>query len=151
LNIHNSAFDTGGAFRKQELEVLSHFMIDQAHAGNFVVAGGDWNANPPGFSPEEILTGDMVFSDDFLELGAFFPGWTFAYDKDMPTNRHANQPYEKGKTQTSILDFFLLSPNVELCSIKTVSSGFRYSDHQPVIMTFRAKETDADASPQILE
>lgn len=151
VNVHNSAFDTGGLLRPSELDLLSRFMQEEANKGNFVVAGGDWNANPPGFSPDAIATGDGVFTDPFYDLSRWFPSWTFAWDPAVPTNRHVDKPYRKGVTETSILDFFVLSPNLELISVETRSLGFLFSDHNPVFITFRARETAAVASPQIPE
>lgn len=134
LNIHNSAFDTGGVLRRAELNLLSWFMISQVNKGNYVIAGGDWNANPPGFSPDKISTGDRVMVDDFTDLTAWFPGWTFAYDAKVPTNRHVDEPYEKGVTETSILDFFVVSPNLTVDTVFTQDLGFAFSDHNPVFI-----------------
>lgn len=132
LNIHNSAFDTTGTLRKREMEMLSQIMIHEYEAGNYLVAGGDWNANPPGFDPEQILTGDRVKQDPFTGLNTFFPGWKFVFDPVSPTNRDVNTAYEKGATVTTIVDFFLLSPNIQVREIKTCSTGFEQTDHQPV-------------------
>lgn len=132
VNIHNSAFDTGGAMRKREMEMIREFMTDEYNAGNFLVAGGDWNANPPMFNPDEILTGDKVKQDEFTDLRTFFPDWEFAFDRNQPTNRDVRTAYQHGTTPVTTIDFFLVSPNVEIRQIHTFTTGFRYSDHQPV-------------------
>jgi endonuclease/exonuclease/phosphatase family metal-dependent hydrolase len=135
VNIHLSAFDTGGIWRTRELEKLRDFLVPEYKKGNYIVAGGDWNANPPGFSPEQITSGDKVKTDPFLSPDTFFPGWKFASDSTRPTNRDLIGPYEKGATKTTILDFYLVSPNVTIREVKTIETGFRSSDHQPVSLT----------------
>jgi len=70
---------------------------------------------------------------------AFLPGWQFVFDAEVPSNRDVEGPYLKGKTKTTIIDFYVVSPNVEVRRIRTIPTGFRYSDHQPVIMKVRLK------------
>jgi len=134
LNTHNSAFDKGGLLRKEELQRLHGFMISEFNKGNFVVAGGDWNNNPRGYHPGMINSGDLSFSVDLPIKDSFLPGWEFAFDPKIPTNRDVDMPYVKGKTRTTIIDFFVVSPNVKVDFIRTISAGFEYSDHNPVFM-----------------
>lgn len=114
-------------------------MIEEYKRGNYLIAGGDWNANPPGFKREMILTGDRIKQDEFTDLNDYFPGWTFAFDSTAPTNRNVDTQYEHGITPTTILDFFLVSPNVEVVDVETLSTGFTFSDHQPVYLKIRFK------------
>jgi len=68
----------------------------------------------------------------------FFPeGWQWVFDPEVPSNRDVNQPYTKGKTPTTIIDFFVVSPNLEVIDVKTQDLGFEWSDHHPVRMRFR--------------
>ena len=63
----------------------------------------------------------------------FLPkGFTWAFDPNNATNRDVDKPYTKGKTPTTVIDFFVLSPNVKLISANTVQNNFEFSDHQPV-------------------
>ena len=55
INTHNSAYVTDSVLRIKELNILKDKMVEEYSKGNFVVAGGDWNANPPGFKPENIF------------------------------------------------------------------------------------------------
>jgi endonuclease/exonuclease/phosphatase family metal-dependent hydrolase len=139
INTHNSTFDKGGELRKEELEKLRTFMNGEYMKGNFVIAGGDWNNNPVGFSPAKISSGDGVKTIDPPIPSSYLPGWKFVFDPANPTNRDVDGPYRKGRTNTTIIDFFILSPNVELLSVKTFATGFQFSDHQPVMMRVRIK------------
>lgn len=137
VNLHNSAFSDAGAIRESELWHLKDLLISEYVKGNYVVAGGDWNQNPPGFRPDSIR-GDAGMAY-FQEVQAdFMPrGWKWAYDKTSPTNREVISPYIKGKTRTTTIDFFLVSPNIQVNSVRTVPAGFEFSDHQPVILDLK--------------
>jgi endonuclease/exonuclease/phosphatase family metal-dependent hydrolase len=137
INTHNSVFDEEGELRKKELKKLNDFMSCEYRKGNFVVAGGDWNQNPRGFNSKNIKPGDLVkeiavpFGQDIL------PGWQFVFDPEQPTNRDVDMSYEKGITKTTIIDFFVVSPNISVESVKTINTGFENADHQPVIMKIK--------------
>ena len=51
LNTHNSAYDAGGQMRDVEMPLIRDLMLEEYAKGNFVVAGGDWNQNPPSYDP----------------------------------------------------------------------------------------------------
>jgi endonuclease/exonuclease/phosphatase family metal-dependent hydrolase len=139
VNLHNSTYDKGGSLRKRELQKLHSFLFSEYARGNFVIAGGDWNTNPRGFRPESVISGDQSKKIDPVLDPEFLPGWGFAFDPSVPSNRDVDMPYQKGKTQTTIIDFYVVSPNVEINTVRTISAGFRCSDHQPVIMKVTLK------------
>lgn len=135
INTHNSAYD-GGTLKKQEMAYFKKYITEEYAKGNYVVVGGDWNQIPPGYQPlkEKSDYEEMPVPSDFIEKD-----WVFAFDKNVPTNRKVDFTYEPGKTYTTVIDFFLLSPNVELLEVKGEDMGFEYSDHQPVRMVCRLK------------
>ncbi|MFN8134262.1 MAG: hypothetical protein U0Z17_03150 [Bacteroidales bacterium] len=70
----------------------------------------------------------------------FLPhGFTWAYDPKYPTNRNVDTPYTKGRTPTTLIDFFVLSPNITLVSTNTIQTNFEFADHQPVGMVVELK------------
>ena len=112
--------------------------MEEYEKGNYVVTGGDWNMNPAGYSIERIKTDDLRRVIEPASEPDFFPeGWQWAFDPEAPTNRDVKQRYIKGKTLTTIIDFFVLSPNVGLLEVKTQDLGFAWSDHQPLRMRFQ--------------
>jgi len=137
INTHNSTFDAEGELRKKELATLRLFMLGEFWKGNYVLVGGDFNNNPLGFEKEDVHSGDLVKEINPPIRSSFLPGWKFAFDPELPTNRDVDGPYRKGKTKTTIIDFFVLSPNLELVSAKTILTGFACSDHQPVTIKVR--------------
>jgi endonuclease/exonuclease/phosphatase family metal-dependent hydrolase len=139
VNLHNSTFDKGGTLRKKELKKLQVFLLSEYRKGNYVIAGGDWNNNPRGFHPRTIHSGDIAKEVEPALDNDFLVGWRFAFDSLAPTNRDVDMPYQKGKTRTTILDFYVVSPNVKIISVHTVAMGFRCSDHEPVFMKIALK------------
>jgi endonuclease/exonuclease/phosphatase family metal-dependent hydrolase len=153
INTHNEAFDDG-SHRKKQLAVLKELMLAEYGKCNYVVAGGDWNQNPVGLGDLEIGgLGDLgIGGFSNLDVGRviepaiepdFFPeGWRWVFDPAVPSNRDVIAPYERGKTKTTIIDFFVVSPNVEVIDVKTQDLGFEWSDHQPVTMKFSCASDD---------
>jgi endonuclease/exonuclease/phosphatase family metal-dependent hydrolase len=138
INTHNSAFDDG-ELRSHQLHTLINTAMNEYKKGNWVIIGGDWNMTPPGFYPEQIRNGDLPGHNEIGNIHEeLLPaGWTWVYDSAVPTNRAVLNAYEKGKTPTTIIDFFLVSPNIELLDVKTHDLGFRLSDHNPVFIKVR--------------
>lgn len=137
LNIHNSAFDDG-SIKKQEMEFIRNIVINEYQKGNFIVAGGDWNQNPPGLTDSKFNKPDGY--ENFLLTGIdinFLPEqWQWCFDNKVPTNRSLRTAFDKKTSGTTIIDFFLLSPNLEIISIKTYDLAFQNSDHNPVRIKF---------------
>jgi endonuclease/exonuclease/phosphatase family metal-dependent hydrolase len=139
INTHNEAFDNGSQ-RKQQIAVLKNMMLAEYAKGNYVVTGGDWNMNPLAELPIVYRTGDIGRTiEPRFETGFFPVDWKWAFDPEIPSNRNVDQPYTKGKTPTTIIDFFVVSPNISVESVKTQDLGFAWGDHQPVVMRFRIR------------
>jgi endonuclease/exonuclease/phosphatase family metal-dependent hydrolase len=139
VNTHNSAFDSTGALRKRELAILDSALQTEYQRGNYVVVGGDWNSNPRGFNTSSISTGDRVTNIDPPIESNFLPGWQFVFDPGRPSNRFLDMSYQKGVNKTTIVDFFVVSPNIEVTRVATLPMGFAFSDHEPVTMGVRLK------------
>ncbi len=137
VNLHNSAFDIKGELRNRELAILQTYLQREYQKGSFIIVGGDWNSNPRGFRQEEIRSGDKVYSMQPEVGDTFMPGWQVVYDHFLPSNRNADIPYQKGVTGTTIIDFFVISPNVKALNCFTLDKGFENSDHNPVFAKFR--------------
>lgn len=139
VNTHNSAFDDGG-LRARQMDFLEEILLAEFDRGNYVIAGGDWNQCPPGFAPD--FPGRVFDYDDLLYVSPeLFPGWHWAFDARQPTCRRLGESYVPGKTPVTLIDFFLVSPNVEVLELKTVDLDFANSDHNPVTGRFRLRPT----------
>ena len=140
INSHMSAYDEGGTIRAQQLEMLNEVMAEEYAKGNYVIVGGDFNhelADSFGTFPSEQKQPTWAYkltSEDLTE------GFTVAASKEgTGTCRAAEIPYEEGVNYLTVLDGFLVSSNVEVKTVRNVDTGFAYSDHNPVQMTFVLK------------
>ena len=61
------------------------------------------------------------------------------YDKRINTVRSNDRPYIKGLNFETIIDGFLVSPNITVSEIKAHDLHFENTDHNPVTLTFKLK------------
>jgi len=139
LNIHLSAFDEGGNIRVQQFERLLEIAGKYYAQGKHVVIGGDWNmqltlTDFPNTTKEEDL-----FWLKKLPVDKLPEGWQLVFDSNIATIRTNERPYVKGENYTTIIDGFLVSPNVDVLSISGIDTNFEYTDHQPVMAKFQAR------------
>ena len=139
VNAHNSAYDNG-TLKPMEMEYLKKVLLAEYEKGNYVVVGADWNQCPPNFAYDSFAKNN---AEDYYQSNIaedFMPaGWQWTYDPKTPTNRKLSAPYNKDKTFTTLIDFYLVSPNVEVVMVETINTDFQFSDHQPVKLEVRLK------------
>jgi endonuclease/exonuclease/phosphatase family metal-dependent hydrolase len=141
INLHNAAYDPGDKIKAIQLPYLRDLALAEYNKGNYVVLGGDWNQCPPHFRFDTFMPGNTQgFVQGNIPPGFFPEDWVFAYDPTVPTNRKARDSYVKGQTFETLIDFFLVSPNVQVKSVKGVNQEFQFSDHQPVWMEVALKD-----------
>lgn len=139
VNTHNSAYDDG-TLKQQEMAALKTFVMEEYGKGNYVVVGGDWNQVPPGFDNNTFRKNESdTYEQSRVPEGFPADGWKFAYDAGVPTNRKLAKPYDRDSTFCTVIDYFLVSPNVEVNDVRNMDLDFRFSDHQPVYMEVRLK------------
>jgi len=130
INTHNEAFDPG-EIRKAQMAYLKEFLLSEYEKGNYIVTGGDWNQSPPEFKPDfahNVVNSDqMMIPADYLS-----PGWKWVFDSRTPTNRSVVTAYDQDSTETTVIDLFLLSPNISEISVECIDLNFENSDHNPV-------------------
>lgn len=135
IDTHNSAYDESGKVKDQEMAFLKQYITAEYAKGNYVIAGGDWNQCPPSFNNKTFLADSSYH--DFIPPSMSFDylpeGWLWCYDPYHPTNRDVSTPLDVYTFKT-IIDFYLISPNIRLLNIHAIDNGFDFSDHQPVVM-----------------
>ncbi|UCG27485.1 MAG: hypothetical protein JSV24_11010 [Bacteroidales bacterium] len=135
INSHNSAFDDG-SLKIQEMQYLKDFMMEEYGKGNYILVGADWNQNPPDFT-SKTSSSELKYERFLLHSidNDFMPeDWKWIYYPSIPSNRNLKTPYDQDSSSLTILDFFLLSPNLRKLRVKTLNLQFEYSDHQPVLL-----------------
>ncbi len=134
VNLHLEAYDDGEG-KIAQTKQLREFIRAEYEKGNYVIAGGDFNQIFPGGLDKYPNTHTENWEPGQISDDIMPEGWTLAYDLETPSCRLLNQPYDPTDTENTqyyVIDGFILSPNVELVSVKTLDEGFEYSDHNPV-------------------
>jgi len=134
INTHNSAYDSGGKLKKQQMAYMKDVLIEEYNKGNYVIVGGDWNQIPADFNNKTFQKSEAEYNEQIPVPANYLPGWQWVYDPSVATNRKLDKVYDESKTFTTIIDFYLLSPNIKTQSIKTIDTKFAFSDHQPVLL-----------------
>lgn len=132
VNIHNSAYDKGGVLKQQQMTFLKQLLLSEYKKGNYVIAGGDWNQCPPNFKFDSFRPATDGYSQINISSDLYPADWQWIYDPTVPTNRKANNIYDPEKTFVTLIDFYLISPNLKALNVKGLHQGFDFSDHQPV-------------------
>lgn len=132
INFHLEAYDSGEGKIAQS-KALSKKLSDEYKAGNYVIAGGDFNQTFESISAYPVLNREnwapgTIGEEDIPE------GFSFAVSDNVPTCRLLNGPYSGNyqDSQVYVLDGFIVSDNIRIQNVKNIDTGFEYSDHQPV-------------------
>ena len=140
-NLHLSAYTSDGTIAMEQLKLLLEDMQREYDAGNWCVAGGDFNKDLLGDSSVYFGAAEQEYSwAQPIPEGVFD-----SYDVQLvapldendpvPSCRNADGPYHDGQYVLTV-DGFLVTPNVAVDSAAVLDTGFAYSDHNPVQMTF---------------
>lgn len=140
-NLHLSAYTSDGSIATEQLVMMAGDMRADYEAGNYVIAGGDFNKDLWGDSaaytgiPGEGASWCKPFPTEVLP-GGFELVSSLNPEKLVLSCRDTGAPYEKGVTFEVTLDGFIVSDNVEVIACEVVDEGFKASDHNPVRMEF---------------
>ena len=135
INIHLSAYDKGGYLRKQQIDHLIEYINELSKTNEHVIIGGDWNHLLDNSLYKESMPDWVGLLPDTL----FETKYKIIYDKTINTVRSEDQPYVKGENFETIIDGFLVSPAIEIVKVKATDYNFKYTDHNPVTITFKMK------------
>lgn len=149
INVHLSAYGADASVMAAQREKLYEDMVAERAKGNYVIAGGDYNHDMIGASGEVYGNVTQVVESwakpyDFEGVPEGFTvaakakldeTGTAAFP-DAATCRDAGRPYD-GTNDRWVMDTFIYSDNIECVDCSTVDLDFAYSDHNPVVMTFK--------------
>ena len=140
-NLHLSAYTSDGTIATEQLKLLLADMQAEYDAGNWCVAGGDFNKDLLGDSAAWFGEADQSYSwaqpipegtFDGVDVTLVTP---LDESAPVPSCRNADGPYHPGQYVLTV-DGFLVTPNVTAAQATVLDTGFAYSDHNPVAMTF---------------
>jgi endonuclease/exonuclease/phosphatase family metal-dependent hydrolase len=133
INIHLSAYDKGGTIRAEQVQfIINHITEIYNNGENYIIFGGDWN---------HLLDNDL-YTDDLPEWVALLPetlfdsGFSLAYDSSVNTVRSNETVYIAGQSFETVIDGFLVSPNIQINYVEGHDLKFDFSDHNPVSINF---------------
>ena len=138
-NLHLSAYTSDGTIATEQLKLLLADMQAEYEAGNWCVAGGDFNKDLLGDSVVWFGEADQDYSWAQPIPDGIFDGYDVTLaapldeDAPVPSCRNADSAYHEGQYVLTV-DGFMVSKNVALESAEVIDTGFRWSDHNPVKM-----------------
>ena len=138
--LHLSAYTSDGAIANEQLEMLFADMLAEYKAGNWTVAGGDFNkdllgdsgavfgVSGPDYTWAQPIPADII-PEGLSVIAPFDP------EDPVPSCRNADRPYGPDNFCVTV-DGFIVSANVEVAEAGVADTGFRWSDHNPVYLDF---------------
>ena len=140
-NLHLSAYSSDGSIATEQLALMVQEMAADFAAGNYVIAGGDFNKDLWGDSGAYSGVSGVdaswckPFPTELIPEGFTLVN-TLDEEKLVLSSRNTDTAYEKGKTFEATLDGFIVSDNVQVKSCAIVDTAYQNTDHNPVDMRF---------------
>lgn len=141
-NVHLSAYGGSDEIRAAQMNMLFFDMKSEYDKGNYCIAGGDFNHD---FTENSAVVLNGAEGAGSFEWAQPFPSEMlpqgilraddYTCGTQMPSCRNCDVPYKEGN-YTVIVDGFLYSQNVCVSYLENVQTGFKDSDHNPVVMKF---------------
>mgnify|MGYP002674709314 CR=1 FL=1 len=140
-DLHLSAYTSDGAIATEQLKLLLADMQAEYEAGNWCVAGGDFNKDLLGDSAQYFGEADQEYSWAQPIPDGIFDSYDITLvapldeNAPVPSCRNADSAYHEGQYVLTV-DGFMVSKNVTVESAEVIDTGFQWSDHNPVKMAF---------------
>lgn len=135
VNLHLEAYDSGEG-KAAQTQMLADILQAEADAGNYVIAGGDFNQT---FSNVDLSAypqqSNDLWAPGLIDTDEFGQDFTCLTDSSAPTCRSLDKPYihaAKDNFQYYVIDGFIVSSNVKVKDVQTIDLGFENSDHNPL-------------------
>ncbi|MGI6221565.1 MAG: endonuclease/exonuclease/phosphatase family protein [Coriobacteriales bacterium] len=138
INLHLEAYDSGEG-KIAQTKMLRRIMADEAMAGNYVIAGGDFNQTFRNVDTSAYPIEEGHWAPGEIDPRSFPGGFHLLMDPDTPTCRSLATPYagaDKDGFVFYVIDGFIVSGNVKAKPAETLDYDFQWTDHNPVLLTF---------------
>ena len=144
VNLHLEAYDDGEG-KIAQTHMLRDLLVAEAIAGNYVIAGGDFNQTFSTVDLTNYPTLEGRWAPGTIETDEFVSGredgagssWQFVQDDAVPSCRSLDRPLvgaDPTDFQYYVIDGFIVSGNIQIESAETLDLGFVNTDHNPVMM-----------------
>ena len=137
INLHLEAYDSGEG-KIAQTNMLREVLQAELDAGNYVIAGGDFNQVFSNTDASAYPTYEGAWQPGSIDVSEFGDGFTFITDSKVPTCRSLDKVYsgaDKDTFQYYVIDGFIVSGNITINACETQDLGFVNSDHNPVVLT----------------
>ena len=141
VNLHLEAYDDGEG-KTAQTRMLADFLQTESAAGNYVIAGGDFNQTFSNTDASAYPEYENMWHCGLLNEAEFGEHLFFYQDASLPTCRSLDKPLagaDLNSFQYYVIDGFIVSDNIEVSSIRTMDYGFKCTDHNPVVMEVTLK------------
>ena len=144
-NFHLSAYTSDGTIAEEQLKLLFSDMLSEYQKENYAVAGGDFNKDLLGDSSAvfgisgETYTWAQPIPEELIPVGLTVAA-PLDRENPVPSCRNADRPYGPDDF-VLVVDGFIVSDNVAVMDSAAVDTQFQWSDHNPVYLSFRLKES----------
>ena len=130
--------------KTEQFKAVIEYARERWRKGDYVVIGGSFYKVFEGTAERYPLSDRNRWNPETIEVYDIVPyGWIHAHDSTVPTARILSAPYdisaEPEEKQIYCADGYILSPNVEISMVATVDQEFRYSAHNPVMLSVKLK------------
>lgn len=144
INLHLDAYDDGEG-RIQQTKVLKDLLESELDKGNYVIAGGDFNQVFSNTDLSAYPLHEKTWQAGVIDINEFDNRFNFMTDASIPTCRSLDAPLvsvqnkDPENFQYYVIDGFIISDNIEVHDINTISTDFVYSDHNPLCVEITLK------------
>ena len=138
LLVVNVNLDKDATVRKEQMEILNAFLLEEYEYGSYVIVAGNFNS-------------DTAVTDGAFANEQNAPAWLTDFDESQllecysfvhPTNETEvanyhplDRPYEKGVSYEAHTNGFIVSKNITAEAV-ILDTEYVYSNHNPVKLTF---------------
>ena len=137
VNLHLEAYDDGSG-KAAQTAMLAEFLKAELDKGNYVIVGGDFNQIFSNVDMSQWPVRQGMWAPGEIDVNAFDPRLSLLMDARVPTCRSLDQPYagaDHSQFQYYLIDGFIVSDNLRVDGLETLSLDFSASDHNPVRLT----------------
>ncbi len=137
VNLHLEAYDSGEG-KAAQTKMLRDILEAEAAAGNYVIAGGDFNQSFSNMDMSAYPVYEGMWQAGSIDVDEFEEGLIFVTDNSAPTCRSLDRPYEGADKETFqyyLIDGFIVSSNIHVEEVSTLDLEFADTDHNPVKMS----------------
>ena len=133
INFHLEAYDDGEG-KEAQTKILAQKLESEYEAGNYVIAGGDFNQTFDVLEEKYPLVDEENWAPGTISADSLPEHFSFALDDTYPTCRLLNAPYTNDyeTSQVYVIDGFIVSDNLQVTETQVINTDFTYADHQPV-------------------